>query len=946
MIRGRDEPKGKIIENNAPTESNIVGRSAKAPVTIDLADDTDNKDDNNKGGIANKNKQSVDANHSKQSRKSAPTKICNANLSGSTSTFSKQSVKSHHQNPIRKDLNQKISACSGSDNKSKQSVLIYSSKQKKRLPIPISTPKMGPAPVQNDSQSKILVQRLRSPISTAKRGHDPVQINSERKLMRKVSENFNDLMSPISHHSKKCSSENDSTSSKENHNECVVKDNNQQNKEVSRNTPSAKDHITVPENKRKSQASLCKDKSTGSRKRAALTTATSSNTCKSKSTQIFSDGLGTNELPIDLADSSDDDLEANGNTVDDVRTENVTSGMLLETTVAINEKPLFLSKHLENFTKCCWNCSEPLRQSPPTSFNDDDNEPYLCYAMHSHPVLEYPLCAFCCHQTEQVELESDSLYCSGCGTHEADQDGAILVYCDSDQCKRHFCMTCLIKVYGGGEEGERIARQHIGDTKELWRCPICDFPNQHQLKLLGKAIHSIAQQDTSRKVEIVLADLEKAEYEKRLCLERMDKIHEETEEIRNELSQTFSGKELETEVENEMMNLQELYRKDEFNTSDLVNTLQEELQNDHKISLESVYKHLESVYKQEQILLAGDSDNAICELDSNVVEKEPDYVLSANIELAELYKLLKKQYQQDPDSVKRVFPANIYLEEPYENVEDLCNNFVGDMKITEGGWTGQIRPKIEEIEKALRMENEDLAKREIPIKISVDEEQDEEECTREERVVSGRSDACEIGSVYARSEFRVRRKSTNIGSYNLNGVSVVDDRKMTRSSSFVLCSKRKFNPESNTATLELQSNHATSNELESTKQQAYRANLTTASKSSNNFPESMDTHSLSFSDYLFESSELSLCDNCRLDGGNGMRSVKIATLLSSQLKSFQVMGIKFIWDNCFSDFETKIDGDESLVGGCILAHHMGWYVNCILVFCMSCILHFASRRVI
>jgi putative ribosome biogenesis GTPase RsgA len=79
---------------------------------------------------------------------------------------------------------------------------------------------------------------------------------------------------------------------------------------------------------------------------------------------------------------------------------------------------------------------------------------------------------------------------------------------------------------------------------------------------------------TIRPVEIVLADLEKAECEKWLCLEKIDAINEETEhEIRGELLQYYQVKELDQEVEIEKSNLREFLSKDEFNMSDLINTL-------------------------------------------------------------------------------------------------------------------------------------------------------------------------------------------------------------------------------------------------------------------------------------------------------------------------------------------------------------------------------------
>jgi hypothetical protein len=54
-----------------------------------------------------------------------------------------------------------------------------------------------------------------------------------------------------------------------------------------------------------------------------------------------------------------------------------------------------------------------------------------------------------------------------------------------------------------------------------------------------------------------------------------------------------------------------------------------------------------------------------------------------------------------------------------------------------------------------------------------------------------------------------------------------------------------------------------------------------------------------------------------------VRTVTVAEPFVKILKSHQIEGIKFIWENAFSDFECCKDGDSTKVGGCILAHNMG-----------------------
>lgn len=45
--------------------------------------------------------------------------------------------------------------------------------------------------------------------------------------------------------------------------------------------------------------------------------------------------------------------------------------------------------------------------------------------------------------------------------------------------------------------------------------------------------------------------------------------------------------------------------------------------------------------------------------------------------------------------------------------------------------------------------------------------------------------------------------------------------------------------------------------------------------------------------------------------------------LAKHLQQHQREGVQFLWQNCFYDFNHRETGDESRIGGCILAHYMG-----------------------
>lgn len=54
-----------------------------------------------------------------------------------------------------------------------------------------------------------------------------------------------------------------------------------------------------------------------------------------------------------------------------------------------------------------------------------------------------------------------------------------------------------------------------------------------------------------------------------------------------------------------------------------------------------------------------------------------------------------------------------------------------------------------------------------------------------------------------------------------------------------------------------------------------------------------------------------------------VRKVKVDPELGEKLHPYQRDGVEFLWKNCFSDFNYSEKGDQSQIGGCILAHYMG-----------------------
>jgi transcriptional regulator ATRX len=60
-----------------------------------------------------------------------------------------------------------------------------------------------------------------------------------------------------------------------------------------------------------------------------------------------------------------------------------------------------------------------------------------------------------------------------------------------------------------------------------------------------------------------------------------------------------------------------------------------------------------------------------------------------------------------------------------------------------------------------------------------------------------------------------------------------------------------------------------------------------------------------------------------LSGTKEIRKVQVEPKLKEVLKPYQVEGVEFLWRNAFADFNHSEMGDQSKIGGCILAHYMG-----------------------
>lgn len=54
-----------------------------------------------------------------------------------------------------------------------------------------------------------------------------------------------------------------------------------------------------------------------------------------------------------------------------------------------------------------------------------------------------------------------------------------------------------------------------------------------------------------------------------------------------------------------------------------------------------------------------------------------------------------------------------------------------------------------------------------------------------------------------------------------------------------------------------------------------------------------------------------------------IRTVEVDEEIAKSLKPHQKDAVEFIWRNSFTDYNYFENGDQSIIGGCLLAHHMG-----------------------
>jgi hypothetical protein len=257
-----------------------------------------------------------------------------------------------------------------------------------------------------------------------------------------------------------------------------------------------------------------------------------------------------------------------------------------------NKKPTTHFKHGEKkddmertnidfLQSACWKCNVQLRHPDQETRRD-----LCCYAMHTHPLLQVPMCCVCSEEVAAAEVQDDdeSCCCSTCGRDEDEVETFFL--CDGAACRRAICKMCLLQAHGN-DAG--VVTQLLGGD-DTWRCCICDPPAP--LQALQKHLTELQErpETSSKSKEDLLIELQVIEQKKQECVQLLEQEEETRAAVRQELAETdIPPTEVDQHVEEEMHVWREQQEKHEVRLADMISTLQDKLESRHNFNLKHFY---------------------------------------------------------------------------------------------------------------------------------------------------------------------------------------------------------------------------------------------------------------------------------------------------------------------------------------------------------------------
>eukprot|EP00562_Extubocellulus_spinifer_P008772 CAMPEP_0178490870 /NCGR_PEP_ID=MMETSP0696-20121128/11113_1 /TAXON_ID=265572 /ORGANISM="Extubocellulus spinifer, Strain CCMP396" /LENGTH=2342 /DNA_ID=CAMNT_0020118713 /DNA_START=453 /DNA_END=7481 /DNA_ORIENTATION=- len=606
------------------------------------------------------------------------------------------------------------------------------------------------------------------------------------------------------------------------------------------------------------------------------------------------------------------------------------------------------------------------------------------YSIHAHPLLQISVCSACSDKAYAVEDEAlecvtarekakkegggdqvdtpEMEACSLCATEAtSDEDGPLLFCCD--RCPRTYCKRCVSVLNGGGEQGHRYVGSLMTSCEEEWLCPACETPaavDEMQTALVdwseeGEIVYEGDRQEVpngnepmspeTKSTAALIEDLYRVEdalTEAADMLEN-DAISMKREEIMVEIRknrQELSEAELELEVDDELEGLIQQWKDHHSRLSETITTLQEALEV-RNIDLAALYHDLNVNVLQESINedVPNYAKEAEAELDRRDQEEgfskgefrgSSGYKMDSNVANLDVEDL-------DQSDINEIEDINT-LEGTLAQLEHISNRNSADDRQCRWSKTDLTAGDISNMRKrALRRDDEELARLHIDIQtLERRGLKEEDDFKREQRQIRKETSRKKAGgtriNLNALSSVR-KKKKLNMQmdlharqSDAFSGVKrnrevnirpvVRTERSTTTNASRVggattKVSKRRIVPQ----TLSAGQVAGTNRDAFSSSSAFSFSSLAAFDRYGDETPKTETVATLPY-----EESDLILAR-----GGNGESLVSIVKPLAEVLKSHQVEGVKFLFDNTCSDlfpYGTEAESKHQ-VKGAVLAHNMG-----------------------
>jgi hypothetical protein len=550
-------------------------------------------------------------------------------------------------------------------------------------------------------------------------------------------------------------------------------------------------------------------------------------------------------------------------------------------------------RNINSMAKECWACGVTLRLPKGQT---------CWYAMHSHLLLQVPVCSVCAETIADLEAEAtlqrsdtaslheedDCPKCFGCG----DVEGTLLL-CDGQSiedgpCGLSFCTECVVKAHGGSNDASAKVEEMIMDDSP-WMCLVCNPPAQ--LLHLRRVVLKLKDAKEERTVDFLLGELATAEEEKKRCSQELDTLDKRRDEIIQDIKRehpSLNDSEVDDKVAEEFSFLEKTLLLHDRRIDDFIAELLDELDAEYNFSATMCYDELEGVLDQKvKLHLKKETkEGSNCDddaSDDSGDSKEEEWVKQANAVVKRRHKKVGNLSTHDP------LPEHAYTE-MYVDVEELgdCDEDLSDAEsnlkdsvrpITlRKGWT-KCASSFSSAQLKEAMDNE-MAR---PVKfIQISDKKDKETILRAKK------------RVCIRNEYLTTTPKLDAAVTGATGV--------TGGFTSSIAPKRH--------------QYVSTSSIEESKDASPFFNRTLPSlsevgRSGSRLNEQFPPESNMGNIMVPTSSPPAY-------------TIAVPPHILERMKPHQIKGVEFMWRNCCADFAVRNDEGQALqVGGCVLAHHMG-----------------------